>query len=104
MARISIPDLTALAAAALRASGAGDSAAHIAAKYLVAADSQGLATHGVARVATYCAHLRSGRVNRAAMPRVITDAGAACILDADTGLGFEPCELALSEAVASGAD
>jgi (2R)-3-sulfolactate dehydrogenase (NADP+) len=71
----------------------------IAAKYLVAADSQGLATHGVARVPTYCAHLKSGRAKGGAVPRVIRDAGAACLVDADTGLGFEPCELALSEAV-----
>jgi (2R)-3-sulfolactate dehydrogenase (NADP+) len=29
---------------------------------------------------------------------VIRDSGAACLIDADTGLGFEPCELALTQA------
>src|SRR4051812_27473103 len=99
MARVSIDDLTSLAARALRTSGASQKAAEIAAKYLVAADAQGLATHGVARVPTYCSHFASGRVKRDAVPRLIRDAGAACLIDADTGLGFEPCEMALTEAV-----
>jgi (2R)-3-sulfolactate dehydrogenase (NADP+) len=99
MAVVSIADLTSFAAAALRASGASDSQARAAARYLVAADAQGLATHGVARVPTYCAHLESGRAQGAAVPRVIRDAGAACLIDAGTGLGFEPCELAIEQAV-----
>ena len=98
MPRISLPDLTSLAVAALRASGASENAARVTAKYLVAADTQGLATHGVARVPTYCAHLRSGRAKRDAVPRVIRDSGAALLVDADTGLGFEPCELAIGRA------
>jgi (2R)-3-sulfolactate dehydrogenase (NADP+) len=99
MPRISISELTALAAAALNKSGASQHSAAVAASYLVAADAQGLATHGVARVPTYCSHLASGRVKRDAVPRLIRDAGAACLIDADTGLGFEPCQMALSAAV-----
>jgi (2R)-3-sulfolactate dehydrogenase (NADP+) len=72
--------------------------ARITAKYLVAADAQGVATHGVARVPTYCAHLKSGRAKGDAMPRVVRDSGAACLIDAGTGLGFEPCELAVGQA------
>jgi len=99
MPLIAIPDLTALACAALHASGASNSQARAAARYLVAADAQGLATHGVARVPTYCAHLQSGRAQGEAVPRVVRDAGAACLIDAGTGLGFEPCELAIEQAV-----
>jgi (2R)-3-sulfolactate dehydrogenase (NADP+) len=40
------------------------------AKALVAADAQGLASHGVSRVPQYAAHLRHGRVDGAAVPRV----------------------------------
>ena len=69
-----------------------------AAKYLVAAEAQGLATHGVARITTYCAHLKSGRVRRDAVPRVVHQSPSACVVDAETGLGFEPCELALENA------
>lgn len=100
MSRLSITALTSLAVRALRASGASDSQARSAARYLVAADAQGLVTHGVARVPTYCAHLRSGRAKGGAVPRVSRDSGAACLIDADTGLGFEPCELAIEQAVA----
>ena len=99
MARVPIPALTALAAAALERSGASAAQAHAAARYLVAADAQGLATHGVARVPTYAAHLTSGRAKGGAVPRVVRDSGAACLVDADTGLGFEPCELAITSAV-----
>jgi (2R)-3-sulfolactate dehydrogenase (NADP+) len=99
MPRLTIPELTALASAALQAGGASEMQARAAAQCLVAADAQGLGTHGVARVATYCAHLKSGRARGDALPRVIRDSGAACLIDADVGLGFAPCELALSEAV-----
>src|SRR4051812_13386692 len=98
MARLAVSELTALATNALTASGASASMARTAAKYLVAADAQGLATHGVARVATYCAHLKSGRADGTAVPCVIRDSGAACLIDAASGLGFEPCELAVASA------
>lgn len=97
---VSIGALTALATSALRASGAGESMARIAAKYLVAADCQGLGTHGVARVATYCGHLKSGRARGDAVPHIVNEKAAACLIDAGDGLGFEPCEVALGEALA----
>src|SRR5688572_22769519 len=99
MPHVATEQLRLLAARALRTSGASAVAASAAAKYLVAADAEGLTTHGVARVPTYCAHLKSGRAKGAAVPRLICDAGAACLIDAGTGLGFEPCELALTYAV-----
>jgi len=97
--RLSIEALTSLAADALRAAGAARSAADITAKYLVAADAQGLGTHGVARVPTYCDHLKSGRARGDAVPRIAHEKAAACLVDADYGLGFEPTEFALKEGV-----
>lgn len=99
MARLSVARLTALATDALRASGASETQARAAARYLVGADAQGLATHGVARVPTYSAHLKSGRVRGDAVPRMLRQSAAACLIDAGTGLGFEPCELAIEHAV-----
>jgi (2R)-3-sulfolactate dehydrogenase (NADP+) len=98
MPSLSIAHLTALAAAALRANGASESAAQTTAKYLVAAEAQGLSTHGLVRVPTYCAHLKSGRARGDAIPALMRDAGAACLVDAGLGLGFESCELAVNEA------
>ncbi|MDZ4075628.1 MAG: Ldh family oxidoreductase, partial [Hylemonella sp.] len=68
---ISIAELESLAAAALRAAGASPAQALCTARALVAADVQGLATHGVSRVAMYTSHLRAGRVNGQAVPRVL---------------------------------
>ncbi len=99
MPNLSIEALAALAAGALQASGAADSAARITAKYLVAADAQGLATHGVVRVPTYCEHLKSGRARGDAVPRIVNEKAASCLIDAGYGLGFEPAELALEEAM-----
>ncbi len=96
----SIDELTALAAAALKAHGASDSMARTTARYLVAADVQGLPTHGVMRVASYCGHLGVKRANGAAVPKIINEKPAACLIDAGNGLGFEACELAVAQAVA----
>ena len=90
MANVSIDALTSLAAAALRTSGASVAMADITAKYLVAADAQGLGTHGVARVPTYCGHLKSGRARGDAVPRIVNQKAAACLVDAGDGLGFNP--------------
>jgi len=100
MSLIPTDKLTALAADALRASGASDSMARIAAKYLVAADAQGLGTHGVARVPTYCGHLKSGRARGDAVPRIVNEKPTACLVDGGNGLGFGPCEFAIAQAMA----
>lgn len=99
MALIPIAEISALAAAALRASGASETMARVAAKCLVAADAQGLATHGVMRVPSYCGHLESGRANGAAVPCIVNEKPAACLIDAGNGLGFEPCEYAVGQAI-----
>jgi (2R)-3-sulfolactate dehydrogenase (NADP+) len=100
MPTLSIAALTALATDALRTSGASATSAQITAKYLVAADAQGLETHGVTRVPTYCDHLKSGRALGNAQPRIANEKAAACLVDAGFGLGFEPCEFAIEQAIA----
>ncbi len=97
--KYSIDELTAISIAALRAHGAAENAARITAKYLVAADAQGLGTHGVVRVPAYCEHLTNGRALGNAVPRIVSEKPAACLVDAGFGLGFEPTEFALDEAV-----
>jgi (2R)-3-sulfolactate dehydrogenase (NADP+) len=91
-------ELEQLAARALRTAGASRSMAEAAARCLAAADAQGLATHGVARVPTYCAHLESGRANGNAAPIVAHEKAAACLVDAGNGLAFEACVRAVEEA------
>lgn len=100
MPRLSLPELEALAAGALRAAGASRAMAASAARCLVAADAQGLGTHGVSRIPTYVAHLRSGRADGRAVPRIVRrPRPAACLVDAGNGLGFAACELAVGAAL-----
>jgi len=100
MPTLSVADLTALAQAALRASGASEAMARTTAEFLVESDLRGLETHGVARVPAYCAHLQGGRARGDAVPRIARDQRAACLIDAGDGLAFEACTLAVNEVIA----
>jgi len=99
MAQLTLEEARGLAAAALQAAGANPLMAQATARALVLAEAQGLASHGLSRVAQYGAHLRNGRVNGAAVPAVVKSKGAAAIVDAQEGLAFAACELAVREAV-----
>lgn len=99
MSKLSLERLNALAAAALQRAGASAEMARATAAALVAAEAQGLASHGLSRIPQYAGHLRHGRVNGAAEPRVIRAKAATCLVDADEGLAFPACELAVKEAI-----
>ena len=62
------------------------------------AEAQGLGSHGLSRVAQYVTHLRNGRVNGAAVPSVVRAKGGCAVVDANDGLAFPACELAVAEA------
>jgi (2R)-3-sulfolactate dehydrogenase (NADP+) len=66
---------------------------------LVAAESQGLAGHGLSRVALYSEHLRQGRADGKARPKVVRKKGAACLVDANGGLAFPAMALAVKEVI-----
>jgi (2R)-3-sulfolactate dehydrogenase (NADP+) len=100
MLRLTVAALEKLAVDALRAAGASRSMAASAARCLTAADAQGLRTHGVARIPTYAAHLKSGRARGEAVPRIAAEKAASCLVDAGDGLAFEACERAVSEIIA----
>jgi (2R)-3-sulfolactate dehydrogenase (NADP+) len=100
MPRLSIEEATALARRALERVGAGAAMAEATANALAKAEAQGLASHGLSRVPQYCAHLRLGRVDGAAVPRVARAKGGAVLVDAADGLAFPACALAVAQAVA----
>jgi len=101
MSLIAWTELEGLVARALAASGANDSMAKATARCLVLAESQGLGSHGLARVSQYATHLKNGRADGAAVPRVIQRKGGALVVDAGEGLAFPACELAVQEAIAA---
>jgi (2R)-3-sulfolactate dehydrogenase (NADP+) len=100
MPRARIDELTSLAKRALERAGASAAMADATARALVAADAQGLASHGVSRVPQYAAHLRLGRVDGKAAPKVARSKGGAVLVDAADGLAFPACALAVQEAIA----
>lgn len=84
---------------ALQRAGANQAMADSTARSLVMAEARGMGSHGLSRVGQYAGHLRSGRVNGNATPTVIKSHGAGLLVDADEGLAFPACELAVREAI-----
>ena len=99
--KLPITELQALVSAALQRAGANLEMAEATASALVLAESQGLGSHGLSRVGQYSSHLHNGRANGAAQPRVLCRKGGALVVDADEGLAFAACALAVQEAVAA---
>jgi (2R)-3-sulfolactate dehydrogenase (NADP+) len=100
MPLVSLERLDTLVRDALARAGASDEMATATAAALVAAEAQGLASHGLSRVAQYATHLRNGRAVGAALPRIVNERPAACLVDAGNGLAFAACALAVREAIA----
>lgn len=67
---------------------------------LIYAEARGLPSHGLSRVPQYATHLRNGRANGKAQPKIINAKAATCLVDAEEGLAFPACELAVAEAIA----
>ncbi len=99
MPKLSPDALTDLATRALKKAGASKSMAQATAQALVAADMDGLATHGVSRVALYAQHLREGRANGRAKAKIIRKKGGACLVDAAGGLAYVAAEIAVREVI-----
>jgi (2R)-3-sulfolactate dehydrogenase (NADP+) len=99
MATLTLDAARAKVDAALQRAGASAVMARSTANALVLAEAQGLASHGLGRVAQYATHLRNGRVDGSAVAAVVKSKGAAAVVDAGDGLAFPACDLAVSEAV-----
>jgi (2R)-3-sulfolactate dehydrogenase (NADP+) len=97
--KCSVEELMQFATRALKRAGASRTTAQATAQALVAAEAEGLSSHGLSRVALYAQHLRQGRVDGKARPRIVKKKGAACLVDAAGGLAFPACALAVKEAV-----
>jgi (2R)-3-sulfolactate dehydrogenase (NADP+) len=100
MSRYTVEALHELAARALASAGANAEMANATAAALVDAESRGLASHGLARVVQYAAHLRNGRADGQALPGVAHEKGGAVLVDARCGLAYPACALAVAEAIA----
>ena len=97
--RLQPPELIALVTRAIENAGASAAMAGATARALVAAEMAGQGGHGLSRVALYAGHLRSGRADGAALPRIVREKPAACLIDAQGGLAYLAMELAVSVAI-----
>jgi (2R)-3-sulfolactate dehydrogenase (NADP+) len=92
-------DLFQLAIKALTRAGANPKMAEATARHLVAAEEQGLPTHGMSRVPFYCGMLRRGRADGAAQPAMVTERGAVCLLDNKDGLPYVTAQWAVEDVI-----
>ncbi|MGA0025005.1 MAG: Ldh family oxidoreductase [Burkholderiales bacterium] len=99
MPGLSLAELTDLATRALKRAGASKAMAVSTAQALVAAEAEGLSGHGLSRVGLYAQHLREGRADGKAKPKIIRKTGATCLIDAGGGLAFPAAALAVSEVI-----
>jgi (2R)-3-sulfolactate dehydrogenase (NADP+) len=97
--KVPVSEALQIATAALKRAGASKAMAEATAAALVAAEAEGLAGHGLSRVSLYCQHLREGRADGKAKPRIVAKKGATCLVDAQGGLAFLATALAVKEAV-----
>jgi (2R)-3-sulfolactate dehydrogenase (NADP+) len=97
--RIEPADLEALMRRALEKSGASVAMAGATASALVAAELDGIPSHGASRIPQYCGHVKNGRATGNAVAKVVRERGGACLVDAGGGLAFEACALAVREAI-----
>lgn len=84
---ISYDEARSLAMAAMRARGFGEPAAAVTVEALLAAERDGLPSHGLARLPFYLDQAVSGKVSATAVPKVDVD-GVVIRVDACHGLAF----------------
>ena len=97
--RLGSEELENIMVRALERSGATHAMSVATAGALLAAEMEGIASHGAARIPQYCSHLRNGRALGSAVPEVVRDSKATCLVDARQGLAYQACALGVREAI-----
>ena len=98
---VSIDELALLAARALEASNVSADNARVVAEALVAADADGLSSHGVSRIPFYADQAKSGKLDGHAVASVALPAKAAVRVDAQNGFAFPAMRAGLDKAMAA---
>lgn len=101
---VSIDELCELASLALIKANTSPENARVVAEAVVAADADGLSSHGVSRIPFYADQALSGKVDGQATPQLHTTAAAAIRVDAKDGFAFPAIKLGLEHALTLIAD
>ncbi len=67
---------------------------------LAYADLSGIDSHGMSMLPAYNAWRREGRLNMAAIPRIVKESPVSALVDGDDGLGHVPAAFAMRTAIA----
>ncbi|HEY1386488.1 MAG TPA: Ldh family oxidoreductase [Dongiaceae bacterium] len=93
--RLTLGEVEALATAALRRHGASERQAAALAAGIAGAERDGLKSHGLMYLATYCEHLACGKVIGSAEPALSRPAPATLVVDAQCGFAHAAIDLGL---------
>jgi (2R)-3-sulfolactate dehydrogenase (NADP+) len=96
--RLSLVEAYDLAVGVLTAAGVSLPNADAVAKALVAAEADGLASHGLSRLPAYADQAKAGKVDGKAVPVLTENAPGALMADARDGFAFPAIGLALARA------
>jgi (2R)-3-sulfolactate dehydrogenase (NADP+) len=96
---LKLEEIERMARTALEKAGARPEAARSLAAAIAAAERDGIASHGLAYLATYCEHLRCGKVIAAAVPRVERPAPGVVTVDAGSGFAHPAIDAGFAELV-----
>ncbi|NWG23216.1 MAG: Ldh family oxidoreductase, partial [Pseudorhodoplanes sp.] len=94
---MAIDDIAALAREALIAAGASALQAQPLARAIAAAEADGIPSHGLSYLPTYCEHLRCGKVLGGAIPEVSKPKPALLVVDAKSGFAHPAIEAGFSQ-------
>ncbi|RTL50717.1 MAG: Ldh family oxidoreductase [Bradyrhizobiaceae bacterium] len=97
MTTLSIADLTARVRDVFLAGGCSDDASRSVARALVTAEADGLKGHGLSRVPTYLAMVRSGKIDGRAAPVMSRPRPGVLAIDAARGFAYPAIDLAIAE-------
>jgi (2R)-3-sulfolactate dehydrogenase (NADP+) len=93
---LSLADIEALVTSALIAAGTSERNAAPLARAVAQAERDGIASHGLMYVPTYCAHVRCGKVSGVATPLMTKTRAGVIVVDAQTGFAHPAIELGFS--------
>ncbi|HVJ43865.1 MAG TPA: Ldh family oxidoreductase [Dongiaceae bacterium] len=97
--KLTAAEVEALARRALAAAGASTIATASLARAIAAAEEEGLASHGLAYLPTYCTHLRCGKVLPTAVPQLSQPRPGLVLVDAGNGFAHPAIDAGFAELI-----
>src|SRR5271169_6836420 len=99
MHKLSLEAVEVLARSALSKSGASGAAASSLARAIAAAERDGVASHGLAYLGTYCEHLACGKVDGRALPQLRRTASSVICVDAGAGFAHPAIDIGFASLI-----